>query len=146
MTGLPPPLHPFLVHFPVALWLTGTLILLVATIRGKRDWEKFAWLLFALATLGATAAAYTGREELALLDTASLELLGSHGDWGNALPWLMGGGVLVKTHLTLTKREVLGERWGWCAFSVVISIFVLYTSHLGGSLVYSEVFIRATSR
>lgn len=136
-----PPLHPMLVHFPIALWLAGSVWLCVAAC-GRERLAGSAWVLLAVAAACAIPAALTGQYELARLSGALSETAARHQSLGNLLPWLMGGMVLVKGHFFLRGRAGSGgwepPIWLWCIFGVAISGIILYTSHLGGAMTYFE--------
>jgi uncharacterized membrane protein len=60
MFSLPSPLHPALVHFPIALILFGAVVAVAAVFIGRRVLPPLSAGLLAAAALGAVAAAWTG--------------------------------------------------------------------------------------
>ncbi|MDJ0837538.1 MAG: hypothetical protein QNK37_13570 [Acidobacteriota bacterium] len=129
------PWHPFLVHFPVALWLFGSVQLTIAVWRGKPQWEKAAWAPLATAAVLAIPAALTGQNEMTAraLSGPAME---RHQDMGNLLPWLMGILVVLKVHTTLRKGARPLPGIIWIILVLAVSALVIYTASLGGTLVY----------
>ena len=132
------PWHPFLAHFPIALWVMGSLILCGATMLKRPSWRTFAWFLLAGAALAAIPTAVTGASDYADLAHLNLGVLRDHRDCGNLLPWFMGTVVLVRTHVHFTAGKWAPPLWVWCIICLAISGGVLYTAYLGGHLVYGS--------
>ncbi len=130
------PLHPFLVHFPIAAWLIGSLILLMALALKKQDWQALAWLLLGIGALTAIPTALTGQVEYARLARESHEVLSLHRTLGNVLPWLMCAIVLFKAHTHFSPRAFQLHPWLWCGVVCLVSTILLYAGLLGGRVVY----------
>ncbi len=129
------PLHPFLVHFPIAAWTLGAAALCLAAISGKKFLAQHAWLLLATGAALSIPAVLAGQAEypkMAELRPAQLEL---HRSFGNAAPWLMGVLVLLRGHYYLRKKSA-GPEWPWALAALGVCVFILYTAHLGGLSVY----------
>lgn len=67
MLHLPDPVHPFAVHFPVALLLLGCLAIALSLLWPNRYIVRLAFLCMVLGALGATWAQRTGIEEAAAI-------------------------------------------------------------------------------
>lgn len=132
------PWHPFWVHFPLALWVTGSGILLVCLVARKPGWVDFAWSLLALAAVLAIPAAITGQHELDRLSGELSSTMERHRDLGVLLPWLMGALVLLSLHFRLRAKALKVPLWIWCILTLIIAALILYTGYLGGVLVYAE--------
>ena len=66
------PLHPMLVHFPIALTGAGALLILLAAWRRKTAFEQAAFFNLTLAALGTLAAGITGiRDNVMNYDSAA---------------------------------------------------------------------------
>lgn len=78
-----PNLHPFLVHFPIALFTTAVLVDLVLLARARLAWlDRAATLFYASAAVSSGAAAWSGKfAEPAAAEGALAEAVGRHGDW-----------------------------------------------------------------
>jgi len=121
------PLHPLLVHFPLALWTLGTLLLLLT--RGKEGLQKGAWLFLGAATLSALLAAWTGDglwSELA--DQKPVHFI--HRRDGTLLPWLMGILVLTRLHRRLKRRA---WPWPWGAMAATLITAILWKTAISGT-------------
>ncbi len=130
------PWHPFFVHFPMALWPCGTLVLIAAFLAKRQEWQVIAWTMLSLGTLGVIPTVLSGQHDIQpLLDSNNLLLL-RHRDLGNMLPWLMGALLLAKAHVSFSKKAPVIPVWIWCFFSLAISLLLLYSGYLGGQLVY----------
>lgn len=63
MIPLPDPLHPAVVHFPVALLLLGAAVAVLAVFVRRWHLPLFAAIALSLGALGAVAATVTGEKE-----------------------------------------------------------------------------------
>ena len=139
------PLHPFIVHFPIALWTTGTLFLCFGWLFRRPNGITFAWWLLTLAAVSSIPAAVSGQTDWTAHSDAGIPALDLHRSIGMVIPWLMGLVVLVRWHLVLTKKPGPKASWIWCVLCIGIVALLLYTSHLGGLLVYREGLVRGIS-
>lgn len=127
-------LHPAVVHYPIALGVTGALALLAYAFM-RRDWMRwFGPILLTLALAGAGAAYFSGqsaedRAEKIGVPEAAIEEHESAGIWSL--------GALALT--TLLAWATVGARravWVAALLALVSSAVVLRTAHLGGKLVF----------
>jgi uncharacterized membrane protein len=137
---LPDPLHPAIVHFPIALSLVALLFELVARHPRGRKLEGAAGLLFVLAALGAVAAVLSGQaaRDAAVVPPAVMPLLNHHEDVGELAMWLLLAVAAVR--LLLAWR-------GWFK-GLVPWVFLLaaaaavgaagYNGYLGGKMVFDH--------
>ena len=130
------PWHPFLVHFPIAMWTIGSLVLLVALSARRRPWLGVAWFMLALAAVLVIPAVLSGQNEIRPFQDQTIPALTRHRDLGNLLPWLMGLVVALRVHGWLSKKKSALPEWCWCPPILAISALMLYTAWLGGRLVY----------
>lgn len=136
------PLHPQLVHFPIACATLAALLQLSAVI-----FRRPSLTLSAVLTLGigaimagigaimAIAAAVTGTAQEEVVGQLpgihdSLEL---HETLGNITTWVMGLGSLVIIYLHLKGKL---PPWGFLVVLIALAILVQVTGHHGGKLVY----------
>ncbi|CAM2068028.1 DUF2231 domain-containing protein [Sulfidibacter corallicola] len=132
--------HPFLVHFPIAFWLLGSLVLVAGTLTGRQPWLSVAWFLLALGGVTVIPAVLSGQADYAALSGEINETLETHRDWGNALPWLMWVMIVLKAHNYFKKEGFKVKDWIWCIWGVAVSIGILYAGVLGGAYVYERAF------
>ena len=130
------PIHPMVVHFPIAAWLLGTGVLLAALIARKPQWRGTAWFLLVVGAVMSVPAALTGRNDLADLAVATDPDLLKHRDLGNLLPWLMMGLVLLRAHAHFRKPPLDIPAWIWAGAATILAAILVVTGHLGAKLVY----------
>ncbi len=131
------PLHPFLVHFPIAFWMLGTIVLCLAWLAKKPHWRNHAWFLLLVGAICALPAVLAGQRDYSGLNETGNILLERHRDLGNLLPWLMLILILLKLHTTYRRKPSPWPDWFWVLLSVLICAVLMYTGWLGGTLVYS---------
>jgi uncharacterized membrane protein len=120
------PLHPLLVHFPIALWTLGTLLLLLA--RAKEGMQKGAWLLLGAAALSAVLAAWSGEGILSDIQQSGPRHFIHRRD-GTLLPWLMAILLLARLHWRMARRS---WPWAWGAgATTLISCWLWKTAFSG---------------
>lgn len=142
------PWHPFLVHFPIAGWFFGCVLLWLALIAKKPGWRDGGWWCLLLAALFAIGAAVTGQNEYqelvgvveagqgAVEPAAANVDLERHRDLGNLLPWLMCALVLLRGHTLFAKQSFALPDWLWAVVASAIAGLIFYVGHLGGRIVY----------
>lgn len=127
-------LHPAVIHYPIALGVIGSAVLL-AYAMFRRDWIRwFGPILLTLALAGAGASYFSGlsaedRAEDAGVPEAEIEHHETTAIWSI--------GVLALATL-LAWATVSGRRGEWIAAPLAVAAagLILWTSHLGGRLVY----------
>jgi uncharacterized membrane protein len=133
-------IHPMIVHFPIALLITGFLFEVVGVAANKEFYSKAAFILLLLGTAGAVGAYITGNlagdgvSELGSLKQA----LEAHEDSAVASLWIIGGIAVVRILMVVTKRFAGSLRWLAVAFYLVGVLSIARTGHLGGNLVYKH--------
>ena len=131
------PLHPRLVHFPIALLVTGVALTLYALSRRQRRWEESAHLLIVLgwlALLPTAASGLIGLGALAVTDprraVANIHITYFFATW---IAFSVALYLRLKTPAILDHPR---QRWHYLAARAVGMLFVLRTGHTGGRLVY----------
>ena len=136
--SLPAPLHPSVVHFPIALLATGSAIALVYLLGWRRPaLPVIAWAMIFLGWLALFAAILSGLVDRnrAPDDAAVLAVLNPH--------IAAGFGLLIVYGLLLYERlrnpgvlEARQRRWYLLALLVAGLALVLFEGWSGGRLVY----------
>jgi uncharacterized membrane protein len=138
MSFLPDPLHPAVVHFPIALALVGVLLDLVARHPRARALEPGGAVVMALAALGGIAATLTGQlaEEWVVVPRAARVLLERHEELGEIAMWALV--VLALSRVALAWRGLFrgALAWAYLAAALAVAALVGYQGALGGELVY----------
>jgi uncharacterized membrane protein len=131
--------HPMVVHFPIALIMTGFLADLVYLIWKKDEClSKAGFWLMVLGTLGAAAAFITG--EFFTSHPSEGEIAGvfeSHetGAWVTLIVMLVGSALRI--YLVAAKKAQSQLKWAVFALYLTGAAAVSYTGFLGGSMVFN---------
>jgi len=129
------PLHPGLVHYPIALLVQSTVFQALYLIF-KQTWlTKAALITWAIALAGAVAAALTGTAQVeAVLSLGSVdELLALHERLANLTIFVSLAGLLYSFIGFQRNRP---NPWITFAILLLLSGMVVATGHLGGQLVF----------
>ncbi|MDP2303701.1 MAG: hypothetical protein Q8N03_14880 [Ignavibacteria bacterium] len=140
--------HPKLVHFPIALLLTYTLLEAVGAILKKDFFSKAAYILLILGVLGAVAAAQTGEQAELLFENwtkASGDLLESHEKYANLTVWLFSVLLVIRTAFTilvqLKKKYTVNQtvlKYIFVLIAIIGCYFIYETGEYGGKMVYEH--------
>jgi uncharacterized membrane protein len=143
--NLPSPLHPAIVHFPIALILVGAVTAFVTLLLPR---VALAWLsagILALASAGAVAATWSGDEDEEKAEHAGAgveRILEEHEEWAErsrnaAIIAMLAAGAAAFS----LKRHAVFSR-GAAALTAAISLgaswCVVEAGHYGGQLVYQH--------
>jgi len=127
-------LHPAVVHFPIALGVVGAMAAVVYLFLRKEWLRWFAPVLLTLALLGAVGAYFSGQNAEDRAEKLKVPEAAIHEHEESSL-YVLGLFGLA----TLLSWATHGRRRGeWLAalVAVIAAGAVLYTSHLGGKLVF----------
>ena len=141
-----PNVHPFLVHFPVALF-TMALLMDVSLVAGfRRAWvDRAALLGFGVSALSSLATAWSGKlaaDSLApSFDESVAAAVASHGDWAFATVLLFFAVAVVRLEALWRDRESPAPRLNRARLvalplALVAEVCLLATAGRGGELVY----------
>ncbi len=138
-------LHPLVVHFPIALWMTALLFYFLYAWRNDDFFVRTGIWLHVLGVLGGVAALLTGeRDEEMVEETleripAAHELIEQHETMGKVVTGLFA----VLALWVLFRRPKGGMRWVLVAAMAAAAALLAYQGHIGGRLVY-EFLIKPT--
>lgn len=133
-------LHPFFVHFPIALIMVSVLFDVYGAFRDEKQHIWTAYILQLVATVSAILAAVTGNlAESAIVSQEALhqgvvEAFDKHVSWGNALVWIIVLVSLGRTFSVLEKKSWATRGWVFPLVSTGLAFLVLTTGLLGGDL------------
>jgi len=138
MSWFPEPLHPAVVHFPIALTFAALVLEALALVPQLRQLGAAVPVLLLLAALGAVGAVVSGNlaEEEAVIPQAAKPLLEQHEELGEKL--MVGLVVLAALRLVLfrTERFATWVRLVLLGLLVLAAAAVGYNGKLGGELVF----------
>ena len=144
MIPLPNPLHPALVHFPIALILLGALLAVWAAVfqRGHLPW--LTAVLLVTGAVGAATAVYTGGKQAEMVGDISDRadaLLDEHEEWGEQTRNIaVAAAFLALASASLTRFPKTAR--GLAVATVIVAAAAAYavakTGHIGGQLVYKH--------
>jgi uncharacterized membrane protein len=132
------PLHPALVHFPIALLLTGWLADLAGLIVKKSWLFHTAFLLLVLGTLGAVAAVRSGEaEEDRILETPAIhEVLEEHEESGKLVMWFFLVSTAARAGMVWWGKPRPGMHLIFVLIWAVGLVLVVRTAYYGGEMVF----------
>jgi len=133
-------LHPFFVHFPIAILVVAALFDLYGVIRSLQQHTWTAYALQIIAGVSAIFAAISGNlAESLIMNQESLRLgveesFNSHISIGNATVWIIVLVAVGRTFAVLEKKEWALKGWVFPAISTCLALLILATGLLGGEL------------
>jgi uncharacterized membrane protein len=140
MGFLPDPLHPAIVHFPIALSLVALLFEVLARHPRARVLESSAGLLMVLAALGSVAAVLSGQaaRDDAVVPAGVGPLLGRHEDIGETAMWVLLAAAAVRLVLAWRGWFKGVVPWAYLALALAAAGLVSYNGYLGGRMVFDH--------
>jgi uncharacterized membrane protein len=137
---LPDPVHPAIIHFPIALSLVAILFEFLARHPRARRLEPSAALLMVLAALGSVAAVLSGQaaHDEAVVPPAVVPLIERHEQIGEIAMWLLL--VVAAVRLVLAWRGWFTGivPWAYLALAAAAAGVVGYNGYLGGKMVFDH--------
>ncbi|MCF7825045.1 MAG: hypothetical protein K9M55_02525 [Candidatus Marinimicrobia bacterium] len=133
-------LHPFFVHFPIAILVVAALFDLYGVIKNIQQHTWTAYALQLMAGVSAIFAAITGHraESLIVRQEALLqgvtETFNRHISLGNAMVWIIVIAAVGRTFAVLEKKEWALRGWRFPLLSLGLAVLILITGLLGGQL------------
>lgn len=129
-------LHPLAIHVPIGVVLLWPLIDAAGLILKRADISLTALALLILAIPAALFATMTGQAayDAAIAAGASPDVLNSHADLADLVPWLL----LVAAVVRIVGPKRAGAKGHWLAIvcGLAIAALVVNVGYSGGQLVY----------
>jgi uncharacterized membrane protein len=132
------PLHPIIIHFPIALLIAGLGVDIAGWIL-KSDWlKRSATLLLILGSTGAAAAVWSGnvQEEMILKTPAIERTLETHSDSGELTMSLFLAIAATRAALLWMRRLTPRVHLLFIAAWVVCAGLLVRTAYYGGEMVF----------
>lgn len=144
MFSIPDPLHPAVVHFPIAFLVAGAVVAVGAVFIRRLGLPWIAFVVLAVGAAGAVVAVGTGSNEASraggISETAE-DILDEHGELGETARNI----AIAATLAALVAAGVSKTRFAGRGLSAVTALLavsaaycVIQTGHLGGQLVYQH--------
>lgn len=133
-----PTLHPMFVHFPIALWASAGLFLLLGMLRRRDDlFTAGRWLLY-LGAIGAAVAVATGLWAADALghESSGHELVHVHRDFMLAASGL--GVISAFGAAALRNRQNVAAKWGLTVLTLVTISILTLGADRGAALVFQH--------
>ena len=144
MIPLPNPLHPAIVHFPIALILIGALLAVAAMLIRRWQLPWLATVLLVMGALGAYGAARTGGQQAVMVGEISEpaeRILDQHQEWGELTRnFAIAAAILALSSASLARFPTTARGLGIATAMVAgaAAWSVAATGHYGGQLVYKH--------
>jgi uncharacterized membrane protein len=145
-------IHPMLVHFPIALLFTGSIIRVAALWTKKKSTYSFllpaSWMILGLGVIAAWAAIIAGEiaRDIVAQTLENIQVLNKHDDHAYYTAYGFTLALLVDGIRSLFLIKLKNRSW-WVKRGLAAAIWVLYlfgtvnlvmTGYYGGTLVYQE--------
>jgi len=133
-------LHPFFVHFPIAILVVTALFDVYGVISSIQQHTRTAFALQLMAGVSVILAAISGNmaETLVagqeLLHQGVVESFDKHIALGNAMVWIIVLTAVGRTFAVLEKKEWALKGWVFPSISIILAVLILVTGLLGGAL------------
>lgn len=131
-------IHPLVVHFPIALIVTGFFLDVMSLFFNKKEpcLSRAGLYLMILGTLAAFAAYFSGEFFTDDYKDRAGELKEIHEIFAKTTMFVMLAGSALRVWLIIRKKE--NSSWKWVVFILFLAgvIFVGVTGFYGGTLVY----------
>jgi uncharacterized membrane protein len=131
-------IHPKVVHFPIALLTTYSLLEIFGIALNKDFISKSALLILCLGVLSAFLSVLTGSQasqEFGFWNDQSKALLTEHQNYATYLLWGAVAICALRIYVTIKKKFSGIIKIIFVLFAIVILLFVYETGTLGGNLV-----------
>jgi uncharacterized membrane protein len=131
-------IHPKVVHFPVALLTTYSLLEIIGILFKKEFLSKTALLILCMGILAAFLAVLTGNQAAAdfkFWTTHSSTLLGEHQTYATSLLWFAVFVCGFRIFVVIKKKFVGVIKYLFILFALVMIFLVYQTGDHGGNLV-----------
>jgi uncharacterized membrane protein len=131
-------IHPFIVHFPVALLTAAFVFECIARLKANPGLSQVGWWLQLVGTFGVILAALSGVVAEGAAGTALLRAEGAFG-WHEQLAFVASVAFAILLFFRLSAHRALPAAWPGLylvAFALCV-ILLLVTAWFGGELVFT---------
>jgi uncharacterized membrane protein len=134
--------HPLSVHLPLAVLVLGTLFFLISTIIKSVFWEDMSKILAITGTIGVWVGIYTGNLADSAVSRQICEptVLKAHEVNAYIVGWIFSGvsAIIILEYFGFLKKIKKLIKLALVILSIIGSGILIYTGHLGATLVYQQ--------
>ncbi len=134
--------HPLSVHFPLSILLLGSFLILISAFVKKSFLVNMAKFLLVVGTFVLWLAIYTGNlaDSVVSRQICDPTVLKTHETNAYIVGWLFSitSAIIIIEFFGFLKRIKLFLKITVFALSIIGSGFLIYTGHLGATLVYQQ--------
>ena len=134
--------HPLSVHLPLSVLLIGSVFFMIGFFTRSSFYEKMGGILLIVGALGAWLAIYTGNlaDGMVSRQICDPPVLKAHQTNAYIVGWLFAAasGIVIIDYLGSLKKIQKVIKIFVVVLSLAGSGFLIYTGHLGATLVYQQ--------
>lgn len=134
--------HPLSVHFPIAILIIGSLVILISTIIKKNFWGDMSKILLVIGTIGIWITIYTGNlaDSVVARKICDPTVLETHETNAYIVGWIYSvvSIIIILEYFGFFKKIKNLLKITLVLLSIIGSGFLIYTGHLGANLVYQQ--------
>lgn len=137
---IPEPLHPAVVHLPIALWIVGTMFIVLSVWRPWFFDRAALWVIW-IGTFGGIISYQTGPDAVGVAfqiygDSVG-EFLGLHQQYAfySLMTYILIT-ILLTVNYFINNKYI---RWGLVVLSVIGALLVFATGHYAGRMMYDDI-------
>ena len=138
------PLHPFIVHFPIAIGILMPMLVVGVGLGIKLlKWPHQTWWMIVffqtVVVASSVIAVVSGeKEEERPGPPLNQEQLAVHEEAGETIPWTAGVALILSMAPLIMPKKMKGLALLFLIVSLGIMIQLIYTGHSGGQLIYNS--------
>ncbi len=136
-------LHPFFVHFPVALFLVYLLFEFVSFFYKSKDFDYIVQALLLLVVPAMILALLSGNSTETLLSSEIADKFHNqielHEEIANLSAWFLFFTAGFRLFILIKRKGEVGSlRWFFLTAGIIVAAFIIMTSFYGGMLVHEH--------
>ncbi len=131
-------IHTKVVHFPIALLVTYSLLEIIGIVFNKKLFTQSAYILLIIGIIGIFFSVLTGNqafENYQHWDEASSNIFNSHQFYANITTWFFVFLALLRTFLVVKKKFNGVIKYSFILFAAIGIFFIYKTAEYGGELI-----------
>ena len=134
--------HPLSVHFPLAILILGSVFILISAIIKRNFWTDMSKVLLVMGTFGIWIAIYTGNlaDSVVARKICDPTVLETHESNAYIVGWIFSivSTIIILEYFGFLKKIKNQLKIALVVLSIIGSGALIYTGHLGATLVYQQ--------